>query len=62
MALVSLTAALTACESDTGGPGGDLAVEPLRVLQASGDLTAALTEFRATLGEPARDPVGRGAR
>jgi hypothetical protein len=48
MALVSLSFAPTACDSDdTAGPGGDLAVEPLRVLQAGGDLTAALTEFRA---------------
>jgi hypothetical protein len=66
MALVSLTAALTACDSyDTAGPDGDLGVQPLRVSQASGDLTAALTDFRATLGEPANaggagpQPAGR---
>jgi hypothetical protein len=66
VALVSLAAALTACDSDdTAGPGGDLVVEPLLALQASGDLTAALTEFRATLGEPANgggagpQPAGR---
>ena len=66
VALVSLTAALTACDSDdTAGPGGDLAVEPLLVRETSGDLTAALTEFRATLGEPANgggagpQPAGR---
>jgi hypothetical protein len=53
MALVSLSGALTACDSDdTAGPG-DLAEEPLQVLRTTGDLTAALTEFRATLGEPA---------
>lgn len=55
MALVSLSVALTACDSDEGaGPGeqpGDR--EPLRVIEASGDLTGALTEFRAVLGEPA---------
>ena len=55
MALVSLTVALTACDSDDGaGPvpnvPGD---QPLRVIEADGDLTAALTEFRAVLGEPA---------
>jgi hypothetical protein len=66
MALVSLSLALTACDSDdTAGPGGDLAVEPLRVLQAGGDLTAALTEFRAAVGDPAHgggvgpQPAGR---
>lgn len=53
-ALVCLTAALAACDSDEGtGPGGDLGLEPVRVVQATGDLTAALTDFRATLGEPA---------
>lgn len=64
-ALVSLTAALTACDSDdTAGPG-DLAEEPLQVVQTTGDLSAALTAFRATLGEPANgggagpQPAGR---
>lgn len=53
MALVGLATALTACDSDdTAGPGGDLGVQPLRVLQANGDLTAALTEFRTLAGDP----------
>ena len=66
MALVSLTAALTACDyDDAAGPGGALGVRPLKVVQANGDLTAALTDFRATLGEPANgggsgpQPAGR---
>ena len=66
MALVSFTAALTACDSDdTAGPGGDVADAPVQVLQTTGDLTAALTAFRATLGEPANgggagpQPAGR---
>ncbi len=53
IALVSLAAALTACDSDDStGPGGDLGVAPLRVIQVSGDLTAALTEFRTAAGDP----------
>jgi hypothetical protein len=54
MAFVSLTAALAACDSDDGTGPGDQApeLEPLRVVEASGDLTGALTEFRAVLGEP----------
>jgi hypothetical protein len=55
IALVSLTVALAACDSDdTAGPvqkGPGL--DPLQVIEADGDLTAALTEFRAVLGEPA---------
>jgi hypothetical protein len=55
MALVCLSGALAACDSDDGTGPGDRApvVEPLRVIEASGDLTAALTDFRAVLGEPA---------
>ena len=54
MALVSLSAALTACESDDStGPGGKLPLDqPLDVIAASGDLTAALTEFQAAIGDP----------
>ena len=52
IAFVSLSIALAACDSyDTAGPdGGD---EPLRVIEASGDLAAALADFRATVGDPA---------
>jgi hypothetical protein len=55
IALVGLTVALTACDSyDTTGPiRKDPGVDPLLVIEADGDLTAALTEFRALLGEPA---------
>lgn len=54
MALVGLSVALTACDSDdSAGPGGDLGVEPLLVIQANGDLTSALTDFRAAVGDPA---------
>ena len=67
MALVSLSVALTACDSDDNvGPGQKMPVdEPLRVIEASGDLTAALTDFRATVGDPANgggagpQPAGR---
>jgi hypothetical protein len=41
-------------------------VEPLRVLRVGGDLTAALTEFRALLGDPANGatpgPLSEGRR
>jgi hypothetical protein len=55
MALVCLSVALAACDSDdNAGPGGKVPIdEPLRVIEASGDLTAALADFRATVGEPA---------
>jgi hypothetical protein len=56
MALASLTAALAACDSDdTTGPGGGRVQgpQPSRVVEANGDLTASLTEYRAALGEPA---------
>jgi hypothetical protein len=51
MALVSLSVALAACDSyDTAGPGGK---EPLRVIEASGDLAIALADFQAAVGDPA---------
>ena len=55
LALVGLTVALAACDSDDtlepgGGQGGPT---PISVVRASGDLTGALTEFRGALGEPA---------
>jgi len=52
VALVSVSVALTACDSDdTAGP---VPIEqPLRVIEENGDLTGALTDFRAVLGEPA---------
>lgn len=55
MALVSLSVALTACDSDdTAGPGQNPPVdEPLRVFEASGDLAAALADFQALVGDPA---------
>jgi hypothetical protein len=69
LALVSLSVALAACDSDdTLEPGGeqpDVGPTPTSVVQASGDLTAALTEFRGVLGEPANgggtgpQPAGR---
>jgi hypothetical protein len=68
LALVSLSVALAACESDdTLEPGGEQGEDesPITVVQASGDLTAALTEFRGVLGEPANgggsgpQPTGR---
>jgi hypothetical protein len=69
LALVSLSVALVACDSDDtlepGGDQGDDGRTPTSVVQASGDLTAALTEFRGALGEPANgggsgpQPAGR---
>ena len=69
LALVGLTVALAACESDDAlepdGGQGDDGLLPSSVVQASGDLTAALTEFRGALGEPANgggvgpQPAGR---
>jgi len=55
LAHVGLAVALGGCNSDdAAGPGlGDRLDQPLRVIQANGDLTAALTEFRAVIGEPA---------
>jgi hypothetical protein len=62
------TMVLGACESDDAtGPGGGKVEgpEPLRVIQAAGDLAGALTEFRGLLGEPANgggagpQPAGR---
>jgi hypothetical protein len=55
MALVGLSVALAACESDdaTGPIGKVPALAPLRVIEANGDITAALAEFQAVLGEPA---------
>ena len=68
LALVSLSVALVACDSnDTLEPGGEQGQgeSPISVVQTSGDLTAALTEFRGVLGEPANaggsgpQPAGR---
>jgi len=67
MALVSLSVALTACDSyDTAGPGPKVPVdEPQRVIEASGDLAVALADFRTTVGDPAHgggvgpQPAGR---
>lgn len=67
MALVSLSVALAACDSDdTAGPGRKApSNEPLRVIEASGDLTAALADFQASVGDPANgggggpQPAGR---
>lgn len=55
LALASLTLALAGCDSDdTAGPGlGDEVDQPLQVIEANGDLTATLAQFRAALGEPA---------
>jgi len=65
MALVSLSVALTACDSyDTAGPKVPVD-EPLRVIEASGDLAVALADFRTTVGDPANgggvgpQPAGR---
>ena len=51
-ALVSLSVALTACDSDSTAPKVPVN-EPLEVIEASGDLTAALADFTAAIGEPA---------
>lgn len=67
MALVSLSVALTACDSDdTAGPGRKAPFnEPLRVIEASGDIALALAEFQAAAGDPANgggagpQPAGR---
>ncbi|MBA3316826.1 MAG: hypothetical protein H0T50_01885 [Gemmatimonadales bacterium] len=55
LALVGLSVALTACDSDdTAGPGGEVPIdEPLRVIEASGDLAVALADFQALAGDPA---------
>jgi hypothetical protein len=55
LALVGLTVALAGCDDDGTGPGqgSEDGPEPLRVIQASGDLAGPLTEFRGVLGEPA---------
>jgi hypothetical protein len=54
MALVSLSVALTACDSDdTAGPGGpDPIIRPLRVIESSGDLAVPMADFRAAVGDP----------
>ena len=52
LTLVSVGTVLAACDDDGTGPGGDLSEEPIGVFEVSGDLNAALTEFRALLGEP----------
>ena len=44
---------LTACDDDTAGPGGDLGIEPISIVAATGELTARVDEFRATIGDPA---------
>ena len=68
LALVSLTVALAGCDSDdSNGPDGGRVdgPEPSRVVQANGDLTAVLTDFRTTVGDPAHgagtgpQPAGR---
>jgi hypothetical protein len=66
MALVSLSVALTACDSnDTAGPGQTPIDEPLRVIEASGNLAAALADFQTLVGDPANgggdgpQPAGR---
>jgi hypothetical protein len=51
-ALVSLSVALTACDSDSTAPKVPVN-EPLKVIEASGDLTAALADFTAAIGDPA---------
>ncbi|HEU5040709.1 MAG TPA: hypothetical protein VFT84_07815, partial [Gemmatimonadales bacterium] len=51
--LMGLSGAAMACDSyNSAGPGGDLGIEPISVVAATGDLTARLTEFRATVGDP----------
>ncbi len=67
IALVSLSVALTACDSDdTAGPGRKAPInEPLRVIEASGDLAVALADFQVAVGDPANgggagpQPAGR---
>jgi hypothetical protein len=61
----NLSIALAACDSyDSAGPGRPIE-EPLRVIEASGDLAAALADFRTTVGDPAHgggvgpQPAGR---
>ncbi len=54
MALVSMSVALTACDSDATGPARKSpGNQPLEVIEASGDLTAALADFQAAVGDPA---------
>ncbi len=54
MALVSLSVALAACDSDdTNAPQDELPIQPLRVVDASGDLTGAIAEFQQVIGDPA---------
>ena len=66
---MKLSVALAACDSndtlEPGGEQGEGGATPISVVQTSGDLTAALTEFRGVLGEPANgggsgpQPAGR---
>ena len=53
VAIIGLSVALVGCDDDAAGPGGDLGIEPISVVAANGDLTARLTEFRTTVGDPA---------
>lgn len=54
LALLGLSGTLAACDSyDSAGPDGDLGIQPIRVVAATGDLTTGLAEFRAAVGDPA---------
>ena len=70
VAAVVLALGLTACDGDkVDGPAGVLDSAPrsqFQVVTASGDLTNALTEFRALLGDPVNGanpgPLDEGRR
>jgi hypothetical protein len=52
VAAVAGLVAVGAC-GDSADPGTGPVIEPLEVVQAAGDLTASITQFRALIGDPA---------
>jgi hypothetical protein len=50
--VTALSVVTAACDDYGSGPGGDLGIEPISIVAATGDLTAKVDEFRATVGNP----------